>query len=131
LEVALMLEQEASDEPLQIVRVEQFDSIREAMARLRKIRRMSIARRQRVVERLNPSWSAVAVDRRVPVTPTGAVAPRRVEEPVPDSSASSWLKPHRVPKKPDEDASGGVLAPIVCPTGPRSGSDAKGFPPET
>src|SRR4051794_17990204 len=88
LEFSLMQEQESHQWPLQIVRVEQLDTMREAVARLRKIKRMSIARRRKLVERLNPTWTAVAVDQRVPF----GLAKR--------------------PGGPDADASGGVAVPV-------------------
>ncbi|MFI5385661.1 MAG: hypothetical protein ACHQ50_06010 [Fimbriimonadales bacterium] len=125
LDLALMVSAEELGRPLRIVRVEQFDTIREAITRMRSIRKMSIPRRRRLVERLNPGWRHVAVEVRVPVTPTGAEVPAPMLPPI-DSSYMG--PPYRVPRS-DDDTSGGVPARISAPVGPRAGRDAKPHPP--
>ena len=74
LDFAILRDQAELGKLLTVVRIEQFDTILEAISRLKKISRMSVPRRRRLVERLNPQWRHVEVELRKPVTPTGEAA---------------------------------------------------------
>jgi hypothetical protein len=101
-DVTLMLEQDDLNRHLDIVRIETYDTIRAAIARMKSITKMSRARRRRLVEKTNPDWKHIGYGPRVAVTPTAAQSDR------------------------DEgDSSGGVPARIFVPVGPGSGANAK------
>ncbi|HTQ11885.1 MAG TPA: hypothetical protein VMI31_17625 [Fimbriimonadaceae bacterium] len=111
VEVGMLIARRRRGEPLVLVRIEEFDTMREAASRLAALRKMNKARRSRVVERGNPEWKPIRVDARWPVTPTGDPAPGTGESPGKAGPA------------------GGVPARVRPPIGPRVGRDAKSPPP--
>lgn len=110
VQIAMMLTEKRLGRSLRLVRVEDFETILKAMARLKAIRKMSIVRRRRLVERENPGWKELPIGVHSLVTPTG-------------TEEASW-EPYRGDRGGGSE-SGGVPAKVPRPTVPRAGSDAK------
>jgi hypothetical protein len=107
-DVTLMLARDDLARHLDIVRLETYDTIRDAIARLRAIKKMSLARRRKLVQKSNPDWKPVGSVPLTQVTPAG--------------DTLRW---------DGDEGAGGVHARIFVPLGPRSGSAAQALPEQT
>lgn len=113
LQVELMLDQERAGTILCLVRVEEFETLLAAMARLKALTRMNLARRRKVIASKNPDWRPIPIQPHVLVTPAGSFYRN---EPYLESGDDPG------------DASGGVTARMPAPIGPRIVGNAKKTP---
>jgi hypothetical protein len=104
VEVSLLVRADEVGRELSLVRLEEYATMLEARGRIRKLTRMSRARRAKIVLKSNPEWRPLAVDRRMPVS---------VSDVPPDSPGDADEPPNEAP------------VPTTPTLPPQTGSDAK------